>query len=58
MSKKLMIIIVCLIIALISLAAGRSNLGLDEAEAMLISRMLESETAVEVFAMEDGVIGT
>lgn len=51
MSKKLIVVIICLVIALFSVK--KENKSLDEAESMLISKMLESERITEVFSMTD-----
>ena len=56
MSEKLIIVILCLIIALLTLK--RENTGFAEAESMLISKMLENDRAVEVFSMRDGGVET
>ena len=56
MSKKLIVVLVCLIMALASLKG--ENRALGEAEARLIAAMLENETVAEVFAMEGEVVGT
>lgn len=50
LSKKTLVAVICLVIALLTLK--RSNRGLDDAEAMLISKLLENEYAVEVFGMD------
>ncbi len=56
MSKKLIVVIICFIIALLS--ARRENTSLEEAESRLISKMLESERAVAVFSMKDRGVET
>ena len=53
MSKKLIVVIICLIIALLSIKNENASLG--DAEAMLISKMLENERVAEVFAMDGGL---
>lgn len=56
LSKKLIVVIICLIIAM--LTSKKDNTCLGEAESRLISKMLESEKAIEVFAMDGGEIAT
>ncbi|MBR6633003.1 MAG: hypothetical protein IKL05_01735 [Clostridia bacterium] len=56
MSKKLIVVIICLIIVLLS--KNRENSSLEEAEARLISKMMESDRAVEVFGMNDWGVAT
>ena len=56
MSKKLIVVIICLIIVLLSLR--RDNVALEDAEAILISKMLENERVVQVFSMEDRGVET
>ena len=51
MSRKLLVVILCLIIVLFSIVKGQKNRTLTEAGDMLISKMLESEKAVAVFNM-------
>ncbi len=56
MPKKLIVVIICFIIALLS--ARRENTSLEEAESRLISKMLENEKVVEVFSMDDRGVET
>ncbi len=51
LSKKLIVALICLLIVIL-LGRGE-NVGLDRAEARLISKMLESERLTEVFAMNE-----
>lgn len=51
MSKKLAVVILCLVIVLVSILLGKENRTLSDAGELLISKMLESEKAVEVFNM-------
>ncbi len=55
MSRKLLIIIICLIIVL--LTVNKRNTSLGEAESVLIAHMLENERAVEIFSMDGEVVG-
>ena len=50
MSKKTLIAVICLAIVLLTLK--RDNRRLEDAEARLISKMLENDRAVEVFGMD------
>ena len=56
MSEKLIAVIVCLIMVLLTLKC--ENTGLGEAEARLISKMLENDRVAEVFSMRDGGVET
>ena len=56
LSKKLIVVLVCFIMALLTFK--RENTALGEAEARLIAKMLESDRIVEVFSMESEVVET
>jgi hypothetical protein len=56
LSKKLIVVIICLFIALLSL--NHENKSLGDAESMLISKMLENERIAEVFSMSDEGVST
>lgn len=56
MSKKLIVVLICLIIALVTVK--KENRGLGEAESRLIAKMLENDRIVEVFSMESEVVET
>lgn len=58
LSKKLVIALVILIIALFSLTFEGNNKSLGDAEAVLISKMLENEKIREVFNMKSEGIYT
>ncbi len=47
--------IICLIIMLISFLVGKDNRSLDDASAILMSKMMSSPEAVEVFNLDGGV---
>lgn len=53
--KKLTVAIICLIIMLISFILKDDNRTLDDASAILISKMMSSPEAVEVFNLDGGV---
>lgn len=55
MSKKLIVALLCLIIAIITLMSRREDTTLLSAGERLISAMQESDTAVAVFNMDRGV---
>lgn len=55
MSKKLIVALLCLIIAIITLMSRREDTTLRSAGERLISAMQESDTAVAVFNMDRGV---
>ena len=55
-SKKLIAVIICIIIAI--LFGRRENSSLGDAQSMLISKMLENEKVVEVFGMDEECIET
>ena len=56
MSEKLIVALICLIIALIFIK--RENFTLEDAEARLVSRMMKSERLVEVFNLDSESILT
>lgn len=56
LSKKLIVVFICLLLALASLKC--ENRALEDAEARLIAKMLESERIVEVFSMDGEVVET
>lgn len=53
---KLTVVLICLIMALITLKG--ENTGLDEAQARLVSKMMENERIAEVFSMNDEGVAT
>ena len=55
MSKKLIVALLCLIIAIITLMSRREDTTLRSAGERLISAMQKSDTAVAVFNMDRGV---
>jgi len=55
LSKKLIVALLCLIIAIITLMSRREDTTLRSAGERLISAMQESDTAVAVFNMDRGV---
>ena len=56
MTKKMLVVLLCLIIVLLTMNKG--NTGIGEAEARLISKMLENDKVVQMFAMDDGGVET
>ena len=50
MSKKLIVALICLVIALLFMKSENFTLG--DAEARLVSRMMKSERLVEVFNLD------
>ncbi|MBQ7897699.1 MAG: hypothetical protein IJ323_05085 [Clostridia bacterium] len=56
MSKKFIVALLCLIIAIITFMSKREDNSLYSAGERLISAMRESPEAVEVFNMDRGVL--
>lgn|GEM_PF-1663369 len=51
MYKKLIVSLICLIVVIISILISSENTSLGDAEAKLVSKMMENEKVCEVFSI-------